>query len=68
LIDDKISSGKVALKPKKGCKNKDYGDINASISWKRLRNKFDPSYTPSLVKLEKQSHQCLLEKGKDPLI
>jgi hypothetical protein len=63
LIDDKTSSGKVSFNLVKGCKNKDYADGNASMAWERLKNKFEPSSAPSLVKLEKQFHQCSLKKG-----
>jgi hypothetical protein len=65
-IDDKTSSGKVAFNLVKGCKNKDYAYGNASMAWKRLKNKFEPSSTPSLVKLEKQFRQYSLKKGQDP--
>jgi hypothetical protein len=68
LIDDKTSSGKVAIILVKGCKNKDYADGNASMSWERLKDKFEPSLAPSLVKLEKQFRQCSLKKGQDPEI
>jgi hypothetical protein len=64
-IDDKTSSGKVAFNLVKGYKNKDYADGNASMVWERLKNKFEPSSTPSLVKLEKQFRQCSLKKGQD---
>jgi hypothetical protein len=65
-IDDKTSSGKVAFNLVKGFKNKDYADGNASMDWERLKNKFEPSSAPSLVKLEKQFRQCSLKKGQDP--
>jgi hypothetical protein len=57
LIDNKTSSGKVAFNLVKGCKNKDYADGNASMAWERLKNKFEPSSAPSLVKLEKKFRQ-----------
>jgi hypothetical protein len=66
LIDDKTSIGKVAFNLVKGCKNKDYADENASMSWERLKNKFEPSSASSLVKLEKHFRQCTLKKGQDP--
>jgi hypothetical protein len=53
-IADKTSSGKVAFNLVKGCKNRDYANGNASMAWERLKNKFEPSSAPSLVKLEKQ--------------
>jgi hypothetical protein len=66
LIDDKTSSGKVAFNLVKGCKDKDYADGNASMARERLKNKFEPSSAPSLVKLEKQFRQCSLNMGQDP--
>jgi hypothetical protein len=33
-----------------------------------LKNKFEPSSAPSLVKLEKQFRQSSLKKGQDPYI
>jgi hypothetical protein len=36
------------------------------MAWERLRNKFEPSSAPSLVKLEKQFCPCSLKKGQDP--
>jgi hypothetical protein len=63
-IDNKSSNGKVVFNLLKGCKNKDYADGNASMAWERLRNKFEPTSAPSLVKLEKQFRQCALKKCK----
>jgi hypothetical protein len=64
-IDDKTSSGKLAFNLVKDCRNKDYGDGNPIMTWERLRDKFEPSSTPSLVKLEKQFRQCSLKKIQD---
>jgi hypothetical protein len=36
------------------------------MAWERLKNKFEPSSAPSLVKLEKQFRQCSLKKEQDP--
>jgi hypothetical protein len=47
-------------------KSKDYADGNANMAWERLKNKFEPSSAPSLVKLEKLFRQCSLKKGQDP--
>jgi hypothetical protein len=66
LIDDKTSSGKVALNLVKDCKNIDYADGNPSMAWERLRNKTEQSSAPSLVKLEKHFRQCSLKKRQDP--
>jgi hypothetical protein len=57
---------KVAFNLVKGFKNKDYADGNARMAGGRLKNKFEPSSAPSLVKLEKQFRQCSLKKGQDP--
>jgi hypothetical protein len=62
-IDDKTSSGKVAFNLMKGCKNKDYADGNASMAWERLKNKFEPSSGPSLVKLEKKIPSVCIKEG-----
>jgi hypothetical protein len=56
----------VAFNLVKCCKNKDYADVNASMAWERLKNKFEPSSAPSLVKLEKLLHQWSLKKVQDP--
>jgi hypothetical protein len=66
LIGDKRSSGKVAFNLVKGCKNKYYADGNANMAWERLKNNFEPSSAPSLVKVEKQFLKCTLTKGQDP--
>ena len=67
-IDDKTSSGKVEFNLVKACKNKDYVDGNAFMAWERLKNKFEPASTPSLVKMEKQFRQCAPKKNQDPEI
>jgi hypothetical protein len=64
--DDKTSSGNVTYNLVKGCKNKDYANGNVSMARERLKNKFQPSSAPSLVKLEKQFRPCSLKKGQDP--
>jgi hypothetical protein len=56
----------VAFNLVKGCKNKDHADGNASMAWERLKNKFEPSSAPSLVKLETQFRQCSSKEGQDP--
>jgi hypothetical protein len=65
-IDDKTRNGKVAFDLVKGCKNKYFVDGNASMILNRLRNKFEPQFAPSLVKMEKQFRQCALKKGQGP--
>jgi gag-polypeptide of LTR copia-type len=48
------------------CKSKDYPDGNAAIAWERLKNKYEPIFTPSMVKLEKQFIGLALKKGQYP--
>jgi hypothetical protein len=51
-IDDKTSNGKVAFNLVKVCNSNNHADGNASMTWERLKNKFEPSSNPSLVKLD----------------
>jgi hypothetical protein len=37
----------------RGCKTKDYPDVNGAIAWERLKNKYKPVSAPLMVKLEK---------------
>jgi hypothetical protein len=67
-IDVNTSSGKNTFNLIEGCKSKDYPDGNAAIAWERLKNKYEPISTPSLVKLEKQFRELYLKKGQDPEI
>jgi hypothetical protein len=57
-INDKISSEKVKFNLVKGSKNKGYADENASMTWERLRKKFEPFFAQSLVKLEGKFRKC----------
>jgi hypothetical protein len=54
LIDVKASSGKVAFNIIRGCKTKDYSDVNGVIAWERIKNKYEHVSAPSMMKLEKQ--------------
>ena len=65
-IDVKTSSGKVAFNMVKGCKNKDYAEGNATMAWERLKNKYEPTSAPSLVKTERLFRQSSLSKNEDP--
>jgi hypothetical protein len=65
-IDVKTSNGKIAFNSVKVCKSKYYPDGNASISCKRLKNKYEPISAPSMVKLENQFRSLPLKKGQDP--
>jgi hypothetical protein len=43
-----------------------YPDGNGAISWERIRSKYEPVSTPSMVELEKQYRDLSLKKGQDP--
>jgi gag-polypeptide of LTR copia-type/Zinc knuckle len=65
-IDVKTSSGKIAFNMVKGCKNKDYTEGNATMAWERLKNKYEPTSAPSLVKTERLFRQSSLTRNEDP--
>jgi hypothetical protein len=65
-IDDKNISGKVAFELVKGCKNKDYVDGNAFMTWELWKNKFEPVSAQLLVKMKKQFRQRALKKNQHP--
>ena len=67
-IEVKSSSGKTTFKIVKGYKTKDHPDGNATSSWDRLKNKYEPVSVPTLVKSEKQFRELSLKKGQDPEI
>jgi hypothetical protein len=50
----------------KGCKNKYYTQGNEVMAWERLKNKYEPSSDPSLVKTERIFRQSSLCKNEDP--
>ena len=50
----------------RGCKSKDYPDGNATTAWEKLKNKYEPTSAPSMVKLDKQFRDSSLKKGEDP--
>jgi hypothetical protein len=68
LIDFNASTCKIVFNIIKGYKTKSYSDGNGTISWKRLKNKYKPSFTPSIVKLEKKFRELSLKKGQDSKI
>jgi hypothetical protein len=47
-------------------KNKDYIEVNAAMAWETLKNKYDPTSFPSLVKTERIFRQSYLCKNEDP--
>jgi hypothetical protein len=51
-INVMTSCGKVVFNMLKGCKNNDYTEGNAIMAWESLKNKYDPTSTPYLVKIE----------------
>jgi gag-polypeptide of LTR copia-type len=62
----KTSFGKVVFNIVRGCKSKDYPDGNATTAWEKLKNKYEPTSAPSMVKLDKQFRDSSLKKGEDP--
>jgi hypothetical protein len=49
-MDVKTSSGKAVFNMVHECKNLDHTEGNAAIDWERLKNKYEPTSAPSLVK------------------
>jgi hypothetical protein len=50
----------------KGCKNKDYTERNVTMAWERLKNKYQPTSDPSLVKKERMFRQIFFSKNDFP--
>jgi gag-polypeptide of LTR copia-type len=65
-IDVKTSSSKIAFNMVKGCKDKDFTEGNATMAWERLKNKYEPTSAPSLVKRERLFRQSSLTRNEDP--
>ena len=53
-IDVSSSAGKIAFGIVMSCKTKEYEDGNAALAWEKLKKKFEPISTPSLVKTERR--------------
>jgi hypothetical protein len=49
----KTSFGKVAFNIVRECKSKDYPDGNAATAWDKLKNKYEHTSAPYMVKLDK---------------
>jgi hypothetical protein len=56
----------VAFNIVKGCKNKSYTEINASMGWERLKNKYELTSGPSLMNTERMIRQRSLCKNEYP--
>jgi hypothetical protein len=65
-ISLRTGSGKMAFKMVKGCKNKHYTEVNKAMTWERLKNNYEPTSIPSLVKSERMFRQKSLCKNEDP--
>ena len=63
-IDVETSSGKVASNIVKGEQGLCRG--NAAMAWERLRNKYESTSAPSLVKTERMFRQSSFYKNEDP--
>jgi hypothetical protein len=68
IIDVKTSSGTVTFSMEKGCKNKNYSEGNAAMAWERLKNKYEPTSAPSLVKAERLFRQSSFSKMKTQML
>jgi hypothetical protein len=56
-MEDKISNSKVAFNSVNGYKKEILCRWKRKYGWEKLRNKLEPSPTPSLVKMEKHFRQ-----------
>ena len=65
-IDVSSSSGKISFGIFESCKTKDYEDGNASMTWEKLKKKFDPVSAPTLVKIGRLFRESKLGKNEDP--
>jgi hypothetical protein len=45
-IDARSSGGKVLFRIIKGCKSRDYTDVNSALAWDKLKKKSDPVAVP----------------------
>jgi hypothetical protein len=67
-IDIKGITGKFVFSIFVGYKNWYYTDENCVFAWVKLKKKFDPAFTPSLVRTEKTFSLSKLYKEEDPTI
>jgi hypothetical protein len=44
--------GKIAFNIMTGCKSKDYPDGNVTTAWEKIKNKYEHTSAPSMVKLD----------------
>jgi hypothetical protein len=51
-IDVKTSFGKVAFNIVRGDTSKEYYDGKVTADWEKLKNKYEPTSAPSMVKLD----------------
>jgi hypothetical protein len=66
FIDVKASYGNIAFNIVNGCKSKDFPYGVAVNSWGKIKNKYEPVSSPSMIKLDKQFRDSTLKKGQDP--
>ena len=67
-MNTKTPGGMVAFSLVKSSKSKDYPDGNATISFKKLKDKYAPETGPTLTKLHQQFYSSKLknQKSADP--
>jgi gag-polypeptide of LTR copia-type len=52
----------------RGCKSKGYPDVNVTTAWEKLKNRYEHTFAPSMVKLDKQFRDSSLKKGEEPKV
>ena len=65
-MDTSSTAGKIAFNLVKSSKNKDYPDGNATISFKKLKDKYASESAPNVSKLYNQFYTSKLKKNQDP--
>jgi len=66
-ISPKTDAGKFAFSIVENAQSADLPDGNAKAAYDKLEARYRPKYSPTLVSLEKQFHECYLREGQDPL-
>ncbi len=65
-MDTTKTTGKIAFRIIKGCKGGEYKHGLASLAWSRLKTKFEPRGSTSLLKLKREFNQLRMKKDEDP--
>ena len=65
-MDTKKGQGKIAANLVNSAKNEDFSEGDAKEAWDKLRKKYNPSTTPSLLRIKKEFNKSVLKLEKDP--